>query len=536
MAPKINSFVDINLIGLETGVGLSRGNKNVYASYRYSFVGLLNKLGVDFGNEKIGYQDLSIYADLIKNNHNSLKIFATLGNSSNIFSAVSRGDSLTRFKDIQNITYKSEMAMVGAQYTYQETNKYFQSTLVSSARNDLRDESTDAFYTDSLGFSLESNQEIKEKLLSWHNQYVLDYSRAFMTFGLRTNLKDDGRIVNGVDQPVLSIYPYIQYKSHQFKTFQFHVGLGSYYDNLTKDITAEPSIGAKYNLTSLTAFNVDYRLSSLQDFTLGNFSEQTYDRNRIKAHNLQSGIQYSRDYLQLRGAVFFHKFWDISTFRSSSINFPGHLTPFNGGNLGYDQIFGLLNIIPNGTSGANVYGTELYFENTSFVKDNALYYGVNFSVFDSKYTLNDGTDEKYDGRYNFGYTSNINVSYTMNISKSGKDRKFIFSLSNHLRGAMREQSLNPVNGKFETLYNTQSPYNQTFSPYQRLDFRVVYNKQKSGSNKIHRWSLDIQNVLNRENDGFRYYDPLLNSVLLQKQLGLIPVLSYRLEWTGNKVK
>lgn len=530
MAPKINSFVDLNLIGLEAGLGMSRGNKNVYASYRYSFVGLLDNLGVNFGNEKIGYQDLSVYADLIKINHNSLKIFATLGNSSNIFSAVSRGDSLTRFKDIQNITYKSEMAMSGVQYTYEKAKQYFQSTLVVSGRNDRRDESTDAFYADSLGMTLSSNQKISEKLLSWHNQYVLDYSSSKMTFGLRTNLKDDGRIVNGVDEPILSIYPYIQYKSDPYKTFQYHVGLGSFYDSRTKEITAEPSAGVKYNVSNNTSINFDYRLSSFQDFTIGNFSEQVYDRKRIKAHNLQTGIQFTRNYLQLRGAVFLHQFWDISTFRPDMRSFVGHFTPFNGCNLGYDQIFGMLNIIPNGTSDAKVYGSELYFENASYLKGNALYYGVNFSIFDSKYTLNDDTDNQFDGRYNFGYTSNVNISYTMDVSKSGKDRNLIFSISNHFRGALREQSLNQVNENATTLYDTHSSYDQTFKPYQRLDFRVVYNKQKSGGRKKHRWSLDIQNLLNRENDGFRYYDALLDKTMIQKQLGLVPVLSYRLEW------
>lgn len=530
MAPKIRPFVDINLIGVEAGLGLSHGNKNVYASYRYSFVGLLDKLGVNFGNEKIGYQDLSLYADMIKNDHHSLKLFATLGNSSNIFSAVSRGDSLTRFKDIQNITYKSEMVMAGVQYTYEKAKRYFQSTLVSSGRNDSREEFTDDFYADSLGLFLATDQKVRERLLSWHNQYVVDYSGAKVTLGLRTNLKEDGRIVNGLDKPVLSIYPYIQYKSDPYKTFQYHVGLGSLYDSRTDELTAEPSAGAKYNVSKNASINFDYRLSSFQDFTVGSFSEQTYDRKRIKAHNLQSGIQYTNNYLQLRGAVFLHQFWDISTFRPDFRTFVGHFTPFNGGNLGYDQVFGLMSIIPNGTSGAKVFGTELYFENTSFIKGNALYYGVNLSVFDSKYALNDAPESSYNSRYNFGYTSNVNVSYTMDVSKSGKNRSLIFSLSNHLRGALREQSLNSINENVTTLYNTHSPYDKTFRPYQRIDFRIVYNKHKSGSKKTHRWSLDIQNVLNRENDGFRYYDALLNKTLIQKQLGLVPVLSYRIEW------
>ena len=530
MAPKIRPFVDINLIGLEAGLGLGRGNKNVYASYRYSFVGLLDKLGVNFGNEKIGYQDLSLYADLIKNDHQSLKIFATLGNSSNIFSAVSRGDTLTRFKDIQNITYKSEMVMAGVQYTYEKAKRYFQSTLVSSGRNDSREEFTNDFYVDSLRLFLATDQKVRERLLSWHNQYVLDYSGAKVTLGLRTNLKEDGRIVNTIDKPVLSIYPYLQYKSNLYNAFQYQVGLGSMYDDRTKEITIEPSIGAKYKLTNYTSVNLDYRLSSFQDFTGGSFSEQTYDRKRIKAHNLQTGIQYTNNYLQLRGAVFLHQFWDISTFRQDIRGFVGHFTPFNGGNLGYDQLFGLLNIIPNGTSGARVYGSELYVENTSFIRGNALNYGVNVSVFDSKYKLNDDADLSYDGRYNFGYTSNVNASYTLDVSKNDKKRSLIFSLSNHLRGALREQSVNPVSGDLKTLYITNSAYDRTFRPYQRLDFRIIYTKQKSGNKKTHRWSLDIQNVLNRENDGFRYYDALLNKTLIQKQLGLVPVLSYRLEW------
>ena len=528
MAPKIKSFVDINLIGLEAGLGMSRGNKNVYAAYRYSFVGLLDKLGVNFGNEKIGYQDLSMYADLIKKDHHSFKLFSTLGKSSNVFTAVERGDSLTRFKDIQHITYESELVIGGAQYTYEKANKYFQSTIIMSGRNDKRVERTDAFYIDSLGLSLSSDQRVRERLLSWHNQYILDYSGAKMTFGLRTNMKDDGRIVNGFDEPVLNIYPYLQYKSDSYKPFNYHIGIGSFYENRTKEVTVEPSLGASYKLSRATLVSLDYRLSSFQDFTSGQFSEQVYERKRIKAHNFQTGIQYIQNNLQIRSAIFLHQFWDISTFASA--DGVGHFTPFNGSNLGYDQVYGFLSIVPNGTSSANVLGGELYLENKSFIKQNSLNYSINLSIFDSKYNLNNKTDQYYNGRYNFGYTSNANVSYSVDISKSNKDRSLIISLSNHLRGAMREQSLNPVNGKFSTLYNVNSPYDQKFRPYQRIDFRVVYTSQKFNSNKTHRWSLDIQNVLNRENDGFRYYDPLLNSVLLQKQLGLVPVLSYRLEW------
>lgn len=529
MAPKIKTFVDLNLIGLEAGFGLSRGNKNVYASYRYSFVGLLDKLGVNFGNEKIGYQDLSMYVDFIKNDHHSLKMFATLGNSSNVFSAVSRGDSITRLKDIQNISYKSELVLCGVQYTYEKANRYFQSTVVTSARNDSRSESTDAFYVDSLGLAYTSNQLIKERLISNHNQYVLDANGQSIIAGLRMNFRFGQQYLNIEYDPIVSIYPYFQYKSNKNNNFQYHAAIGGLYDNHTNSISAEPSTGLLYKLSKRLTVNLDYRLSSFINTLAGIINDDYLDRHRVKSHNIQSGFQYIHEYLQFRGSVFYHQLWNLHVYRGNNTNLVGHFSSFNGTNLGYDQLFSYLDILPNGTSQAKVVGTEIFMENTSFLNGNALNYGVNVSVFDSKYNLTNG-GTYFNGRYNFGYTSNVNISYTMDVSNINKERKLIFSLSNHWRGALREQSLLTSGERFSTLYDVNSTFDNKFRPYQRLDFRVVYTKQKASSTKVHRWSLDIQNVLNRENDGFRYYDPLLNSVLLQNQLGLVPVLSYRLEW------
>ena len=114
-----------------------------------------------------------------------------------------------------------------------------------------------------------------------------------------------------------------------------------------------------------------------------------------------------------------------------------------------------------------------------------------------------------------------------NYTNSDRDKTITCSVSSHLRGGQREQNLS---SNISHVYDYSSTFRNRLRPYARVDFRIVYTSRKSGSKKTHRWSLDIQNLLNRENDGFRYYDPLLKSVLLQKQLGLVPVLSYRLEW------
>jgi len=44
------------------------------------------------------------------------------------------------------------------------------------------------------------------------------------------------------------------------------------------------------------------------------------------------------------------------------------------------------------------------------------------------------------------------------------------------------------------------------------------------------WALDLQNVTNTRNEAFRYFDARQGKVVTQLQLGLIPNISYRIEF------
>lgn len=57
--------------------------------------------------------------------------------------------------------------------------------------------------------------------------------------------------------------------------------------------------------------------------------------------------------------------------------------------------------------------------------------------------------------------------------------------------------------------------------YKRLDLRLEFGNDTSS------WILDIQNVAGFENDAYYYFDAYLDKNLLEKQLGTIPVLSYK---------
>src|SRR5690606_15107775 len=133
--------------GVEAGAGNSWGNKNTYATARYSFVGLLEKLGVPFGDESINYQDATIFSDLIKNERSYLKGFLVFGASSNKHKAFESDREKTSIKDFKNIDYQSQLFIGGLNYTFlNKKNQTLNVNLVYSRRKDIHIENIDTLY------------------------------------------------------------------------------------------------------------------------------------------------------------------------------------------------------------------------------------------------------------------------------------------------------------------------------------------------------------------------------------------------------
>lgn len=530
MAPAIKSYIDLNLIGLEAGLGTNVKGKNYYFSYRYSFTGLLNQFGIDFGNEKIGYQDLSAYADLIKNKSNHLKIFATLGRSHNYYKAIDTLESPTRFKDVQDIDYTSELGVVGAQYTLQNENLVYQSTLTASSRKDIRKENTSSFFKIHKGIDHHDNQNLENSLLSLHNQLRQVTSKREYMFGLRTNYQLNTSFTNdiSVQNQFLSIYPYVQIQNFSYNKFHYNAGLGAMYDDLTDEITIEPALAMDYKIGNRFMIKLDYRLSSFQDYTGLRYIVDSYIPERIKLNNIQLSGQYDFNNLKLNLSGFYHLLHDVAKFTNDGFE-NVHATIFNGSNLGYDQL-----LEPfwryNGTDKARIYGVEAYFQKMIQRSNHTWIIESNLTIFDSKYRVSDRDSEYFNGRYNFNYITNLSISYEKNIVEDDKQNKWIISIANHNRGGQREPRLIINAPDRSSLYSYNTPFDFQEPGYGRIDLRVVYSKKKVSSTLRSTWSLDIQNMLDKKNFGFRYYDFLLNNVIYERQLGLIPVLSYRLMW------
>jgi hypothetical protein len=79
-----------------------------------------------------------------------------------------------------------------------------------------------------------------------------------------------------------------------------------------------------------------------------------------------------------------------------------------------------------------------------------------------------------------------------------------------------------------TVYESDGDFAIQLEDYLRVDLRIYWRNEKSG--KTSTWSLDIQNLFGKENAFLHVYDPFLQTVRQTKQLGIIPVLSWRVDF------
>ncbi|MDH5603969.1 MAG: TonB-dependent receptor, partial [Cyclobacteriaceae bacterium] len=111
-----------SLIGMDVAAEGPAGKGSFLTNYRYSTVGIITSMGVDFGGEKINFQDLAFNLSLpVGKGKGKVKFFGFGGLSSNIFSPPDR--PVESDKDWQDITYTGNTGGVGVRYTTSLTER-----------------------------------------------------------------------------------------------------------------------------------------------------------------------------------------------------------------------------------------------------------------------------------------------------------------------------------------------------------------------------------------------------------------------------
>jgi hypothetical protein len=159
------------------------------------------------------------------------------------------------------------------------------------------------------------------------------------------------------------------------------------------------------------------------------------------------------------------------------------------------------------TGEAGIYGMDITLTR-SFRN---FYLVLSGSLYESFYTLQSRSEK---GRFNTGY----NLVLTTGKEFALKENKRFIAVN--IRSVLRNgffMNDYPFSG-FD--YNTRLPY------YSRTDLRISYRREKAKVTFL--WALDIQNLANQKNVSYYYYDIYTQKIETRYQLGLIPVLSFKL--------
>ncbi len=142
----------------------------------------------------------------------------------------------------------------------------------------------------------------------------------------------------------------------------------------------------------------------------------------------------------------------------------------------------------------------------------------------------DAAGRTWPSRFDRGWGSTLTVGRERVHHKQRRTLINQIALTSLAGGGMRETPIDlaaSINTG-TTQWDASRPFADRLPPYFRMDLRWSRRWEKDGRSSL--LALDIQNLTNRRNVAWRYYDAVQQKVVTRYQLGLIPVLTWRLEF------
>ena len=533
--------VRLSLLGMDFATEGPVGNSKAsyLVNYRYSTIGLLSALGVDFGNEAITFQDLSFNL-VIPTQSGTFTVFGIGGLSQNDHSALADPEEWESEKDRYDILFSSKMGAAGATYSKPLGSRTLLNAAVAWSGTESSRLST--FSTDSIIPPLYGEDEdyFQEQKLSGRLDLHYRLSKRYsLRVGSRASLGRQellaqrgqkvlyhSEAIAEAWEPFLLLQPYVALRGQLSNSLSFVTGLHLLHYSLAGDLSVEPRFQLAWAPSQKNQFTLAYGLHSQTQLAPVYFARVTdlsgeaifpnLDLGLTKAHHITGG--YTRaltpaTFLKLE-AYYQHLYNipvaedDASTF-SAANQLEGYVTQ----------------PLVNEGIGRN-YGLEM-----SLLRplESGYYYTVSATLFESEYATRPG-GEWLNTPFNSTYAVSAVAGGEIYSSRGGKSRSYHINVRSQYRGGFWQmpivQSASVAAGA--TVFNDEEGYTNRLPNYFRTDIRFAIKRERK--NYTRTISLDLQNVTNHENVGFYYFDPLLNEVIAQNQLGIVPVLAYRIDF------
>ena len=545
------------LLGLDLATEgyIKKGQSSYLVNYRYSTLGILNDIGFRLVGERIdnNFQDLSFNIYLpTKNKNTTVTIFGLGGLSEELWDPVE--DSLTWSLPYRTTTdFLTRMGATGATITHLIDDKSFIKAVVAVSGNQVID---DDDTLDVRSVVRSPSPDDLEESVDWTtlNESPLDkevyqnsristhvfYSRAFspkvkmqtgvLASHIRFQFNHEVRIpdstafetlVSGQGNANL-LQGYTQFRFTPTPKLSINAGLHGMLLSLNQTYSVEPRLSLRYRLGERSSISAAYGIHS-QILPLGNYFTQVetlegmtqpnLDLEMPKAHHAVLGFEHvfpNNTRLLIEG--YYQRLFDLPITPDTD--------PSDYMLLNEREGYATRALASEGT-GINA-GMDVTFEKFF---SNGVFFLWNGSLYESNYTASDG--QTYSTRYNSRYNTSLMGGTEFTAGKGGSLQLGARTVLNGgLRFTPGDEVLSRAAGEF--IAKQGSAYTEGVGEYFRVDLRVAYRKNLEKSAYI--LSLDVQNVTNRRNVRDQIYDPGFNRLQNRFQSGLIPVISFQIDF------
>jgi hypothetical protein len=528
-----------SLIGIDLSAeGPFAGSKrsSYLANYRYSTVGLLSAMGIDFGDEAISFQDISFNLDFEGTKGGTFSFYGLGGMSSNSFTA-KQPDEAEVDKDNFDIEYDASTFAVGGSYTKPLSKGFFFGGVTYSSSRQERDMMlvNDATVSPSqprldflkmqhdlvsahLKLSLKAggNTLIEPGVLLNYSTNLLQLRRqqdhpVFPQDELTGPLRDD----KGVHST--TIQPYVNSAIRLSPSVELSPSLRMIHYTNTDHTFVEPGVTLNYSFSGASVLAMSYRLTSQEQQPLLLRVNENAKLSPTRSHQTQLSYQQRiGSGITLRSEVYYQYLFDVPVSRfysfsalnfqeiSSMVYIPGYQTDLESEGEGENY-------------GVTVSAEKSFFGNHYFI--------VGGSLYESTYTDFAGArhDTPFNGKFTFTGT------YGKEWKKQSRNRTIGLNTRVLYLGGLRESRIIDESGNAgEPVYDVVDPYSERLKDYFRIDLRVSFRKDKPRYTRT--FAIDIQNLSSNENEAYHYYDDTEEKIVTKYQLGIIPVLVYRIDF------
>ncbi len=538
---KQEHTLQVGVLGIDVATEgpFSKKYKGSYlVNYRYSTLSLLEKAGLNLsGGASTNFQDLSFNIHLPTKKIGNFSMFG-FGGLSKQFVNAPKDSALWKIDyDRVSWAFLSNTGAMGIKHNYIFNEKtYLQSALVFSGNengyeenrmnneyiNELRNEENNvrSTITASTVINVKLNSKLYTKSGVYFNQLFFNLQNRWYNEDI--NNIEERIAVNGKTQTI-QFFNEWSYKPSSRWTIVG--GIHTLHLVLNNKHVIEPRIATRFQINEKSMLNVGYGLHS-QLQPLGNYfvkkltAENTFetpnkDLDFTKSNHFVVGYTYNINRnLYVKAESYIQRLYRIPVSMNDSST-----------NALINREWGF-ETEPLGSNGVGRnMGLELTVEQ---FMHKGYYYLLSGSIYDAKYRAADGNwyNTRYNGRFTVGFTAG--KEFTPN--RKNKNRTYGINIKGNYNGGFRTTPIDVQQSieQDKPIYKEKEAYTIKLPNYFRADIRIsmkrVYPKV------THTASIDIQNVINRRNVLTQFYNGETQKVETIYQNGLIPVLSYRLEF------